>query len=242
MQREYFERYLKNVRRLKSSTVEHYKESLRKIASVLHELGYYEFDSLFDVDSYDKLREIEQTLKGNREFVALDERGNRMYSAGFHRYMEFAEGKEFFLHPHSIALVDYPCPVRQANSVKSHKIPNRDNILVRQVLQSESFKCEINPEHQTFVAQKYHTPFMEGHHLIPLNMQPEFGNSLDVYANILSLCPTCHRFLHFGLPEEKVLVLKNLFDQRKDRLVDSGIRLGEKEFLEVVEYSKIYVN
>jgi 5-methylcytosine-specific restriction protein A len=240
MQQESFGLYLKNVRRLKDSTLNHYYESMRKITAVLKEMGYEDIESLYDVDSYSQLQKIKQALLANPEFVALDERGNRMYTAGLNRYMEFAEGKDFLTHPSSLSLIDCPCPVKQPSIMKQTVSQSRDRILVRQVFQASNYHCEIDPGHVTFISRSLQNQYVEGHHLIPLEVQDEIDTSLDVYANIIALCPTCHRFLHFGLKDEKDKVLEHIFDTRQDRLYDSGIRLGRKEFLELVEPTKAY--
>ena len=41
------------------------------------------------------------------------------------------------------------------------------------------------------------------HHLIPLRMQHDFENSLDVVGNIVSICPNCHRLIHYGRDKDK---------------------------------------
>lgn len=74
---------------------------------------------------------------------------------------------------------------------------------------------------------------MEGHHLIPLKFQEEFSNSIDVYANIVCLCPVCHRLLHHGLISERTYVAEELFDSRSSRLIASGIDLSKKDFLKM---------
>ena len=52
---------------------------------------------------------------------------------------------------------------------------------------------------------------MEAHHLIPLRMQHDFENSLDVVGNIVSICPNCHRLIHYGRDKDKK-VLELLFE------------------------------
>ncbi|MEG0664633.1 MAG: hypothetical protein RR483_06005, partial [Clostridia bacterium] len=52
----------------------------------------------------------------------------------------------------------------------------------------DEYKCEINPEHETFHNGRH--PYMEGHHLIPMSQQDFYTFSLDVPPNIISLCPT----------------------------------------------------
>ena len=44
---------------------------------------------------------------------------------------------------------------------------------------------------------------MEGHHLVPLEYQDLFNESLYFVDNIVSLCPTCHREIHYAYLQEK---------------------------------------
>lgn len=66
---------------------------------------------------------------------------------------------------------------------------------------------------------------MEPHHLIPLSEQANFPVSLDVEANIVSLCSTCHNCVHYGIDKEKFEILYSLFESRKDRLAKCGIHI-----------------
>ena len=43
--------------------------------------------------------------------------------------------------------------------------------------------------------------------LIPMKKQQTFSTSLDVYANVVCLCPVCHRLLHYGLDDNKKIYL-----------------------------------
>ena len=61
------------------------------------------------------------------------------------------------------------------------------------------YKCEISPQHITFTSKNTGHFYMEGHHAIPMRHQDKFTKSLDVYANIVCLCPICHRLLHYGI-------------------------------------------
>ncbi|MGV2527447.1 UNVERIFIED_CONTAM: restriction endonuclease, partial [Bacillus thuringiensis] len=51
----------------------------------------------------------------------------------------------------------------------------------------------------------------------------DFENSLDVVGNIVSICPNCHRLIHYGRDKDKKKVLELLFEQRKDSLKKFGI-------------------
>jgi len=236
MQQEYFEKYIMNVRGLSPKTAYNYHHALVKIAKVLKEKGWYEFESIYEIDSYADLKELESSLKKNTEFVELDERGKNMYTAGLHNYMQFIEGEHFKRVENPLRLLDSKIPVAPKRVQIAREVPTRDHILVRQVLMAEQYTCLSDATHTTFTAARTLSQYMEGHHLIPMRAQDDFEYSIDVYANIVCLCPTCHRLLHHGIKEEKKPVLNRLFDLRKDRLVDSGIRLGKREFLELVAH------
>lgn len=234
MLKEYFEKYITNVRELTPKTAQNYDQALSKIAKVLKERHWYEFESLYEIESYTDLKRLEAALKENEEFMALDKRGKSMYTAGLHRYMEFIEGEHFRMVKDPLRLLDRKVAIPEKRIQDARKIPNRDHILVRQVLMAEHYSCLSDTSHTTFTAERTRKPYMEGHHLIPMSAQDHFAYSIDVYANIVSLCPTCHRLLHHGIGQEKKPVLERLFDVRKERLEESGIRMGRKEFLELV--------
>ena len=88
------------------------------------------------------------------------------------------------------------------------------------------FSCEISTEHRTFIQRYSLKPFTEAHHLIPLKHHSKFQVSLDVPANIVSLCPNCHRKLHFGKLDEIGDLLELLMENRRERLSECGIRVS----------------
>ncbi|MCC8140121.1 MAG: hypothetical protein LIO67_07485 [Lachnospiraceae bacterium] len=71
---------------------------------------------------------------------------------------------------------------------------------------------------------------MEGHHALPMKYQDKFSRSLDVYANIICLCPVCHRLLHYGISSEKEKVVEKIYYDRSERLAVSGIKISKSEF------------
>ena len=78
-------------------------------------------------------------------------------------------------------------------------------------------KCEIDSSHSTFKDSNGNT-FMEGHHLIPLEYQDLFTQSLDFLENIVSLCPTCHREIHHAAPKKRKEIASRLFKKRNQQL------------------------
>lgn len=73
--------------------------------------------------------------------------------------------------------------------------------------------CEYDYNHQTFIGKDGH-PYVEAHHLIPMAQQDFFELNIDIAPNIVALCPTCHRNIHFGQPEAKKQMLQKLFNDR----------------------------
>ena len=62
-----------------------------------------------------------------------------------------------------------------------------------------------------------------------MSQQDNFENSLDVQANIISLCSNCHNQLHYG--EEIEGLLKKLYEARKLELQAAGIEITFQELL-----------
>jgi hypothetical protein len=79
-----------------------------------------------------------------------------------------------------------------------------------------NFTCEIDPIHPLFKRKNKNEPYLEPHHLIPLSKQSKFEYSLDVEANVVSLCSNCHNEIHYGQQHKKLIEV--LFLKRKNRL------------------------
>ncbi|MGD9909454.1 MAG: HNH endonuclease [Candidatus Izemoplasmatales bacterium] len=95
-----------------------------------------------------------------------------------------------------------------------------------------NFKCDLDNDHVSFTS-KNDKPYMEAHHLVPLSTQDYFDNSLDVDANIVCLCPNCHRKLHYG--KDIQFDLKKLYDSRVEYLNKSGIHISFDELYELYQ-------
>lgn len=96
----------------------------------------------------------------------------------------------------------------------------RNTTKAKRAIVYAGYQCNINCSHESFIA-KNGKVYMEAHHLIPMSAQEDFNNSLDVDANIVSLCPICHRKLHHG--KEIEVELKKLLETRLELLKQSGI-------------------
>lgn len=228
--REYYIRYLRDIRGTKESTISHYLGALNTISNYLVRKNKID-RSIYEIEELRQLEIIRNYLYGQPEFIEKDERGNRMYSASLNNYIRFAEGGEFINIGSWANCLDIVVPVSNIGStiVTTWK---RNEIIKKQSIEIANYTCEINPTHETFIAEATHKKYMEGHHAIPMRKQGSFSVSLDVYANIVCLCPTCHRLLHHGLRRDKEIILNNLYTKRADRLQQSGIILSKTEFLE----------
>lgn len=107
----------------------------------------------------------------------------------------------------------------------------------KRALINAGFKCELNPKHKTFITRN-NLPYMEGHHLIPCTPDntDEFWNgnchrNIDCVENVVCLCPTCHRELHYGKWEDKKEKIERLYNERKERLEKAGIKIGLEEMM-----------
>lgn len=228
---QYYVRYLKEVRKLSDSSVGHYTQALRKISKMLVERNKIQ-ETVYEIKDLNELQIVKEYIFQDPEFVALDTRGNRMYSAGMNNYMRFATGEELYGKQEEMTVMDIELPVGKKIVVQREEW-NRSAIIKVQTLEAAEYKCEINPAHNTFIAKSTGKQYMEGHHAIPMNLQDKFDKSIDVYANVVCLCPICHRLIHYGLETEKKNLLNQIYETRIDRLVSSGIEISRNDFIEL---------
>ena len=93
------------------------------------------------------------------------------------------------------------------------------------------FACEVDSSHKTFISARSKHAYVEGHHLIPMSAQQSFLQNLDVRANIVALCPICHRLLHHGVVEAKKPLLTKLLLTRNKKLASKGIVISAEKLM-----------
>lgn len=103
----------------------------------------------------------------------------------------------------------------QINS-KGRLIYQRDPRLAVNRLILSDFKCEVDPSHLTFLAQKTNLPFFEAHHFIPMRYQNLFKTPLDNLSNIICLCPNCHRAMHHAIIQYKYQLVEQIYTKRPE--------------------------
>ena len=119
------------------------------------------------------------------------------------------------------------------------KQTSRDALVKKRALEKANYKCELNPNHQTFINKSNGKPYVLGHHLIPLEFEYLFPYSLDIEANIVSLCSLCHDEIHHGINYKELI--DKLYKQRKDDLKKCGIEIEDINMLYNM-YDRIRIN
>ncbi|MGN0906240.1 MAG: HNH endonuclease [Bullifex sp.] len=228
---------------LTEASIAHYGyEAMRLINQYFsNHMPEFRAASLYEIEDLTLLRIIKDKLLADPDFRRTDSIGHNMYSAGLNRYMEFAEGASFKGKKDVLCKLDIPEPVMrdQYSDTEDQKREKtgkteRDKIKVVHVKEAYDYKCHLDPGHNTFIAEKTRRQYVEGHHIIPLKLQGEFSFNLDCYANIIVLCPICHRFFHYGQKSKRKDKLKMLYDERAERFANAGILIDRPNFLEMV--------
>lgn len=227
---DYFKKFEKDILNLSDSSINHYKDAIKKISKILVEKDLLQ-ESIYEISDINKLIELKETLSKFPDFEDLDKNGHRMYSCGLKAYIKFASGVDFN-KVGNIVLLDTEQPV-PAIIQKETKTISRSTIIKNQIIIAANYKCEINPKHTTFISKVTEQQYMEGHHIIPIKHQNCFSNSLDIYANVICLCPICHRLLHFGKDNQRKDLLSNIYSVRQNRLYKGGIEITKSDLIEL---------
>ncbi|MEK4698329.1 HNH endonuclease [Solibacillus sp. FSL R7-0668] len=86
-----------------------------------------------------------------------------------------------------------------------------------------NYTCEMNDAHRTFINAADHQNYIEAHHLIPMAAQDYYDYTIDFADNIVTLCPNCHRQIHYAVPHEKGELVEILFQKRQKNYENYGI-------------------
>lgn len=114
----------------------------------------------------------------------------------------------------------------------------RNPYIARMALEYANYQCEFDSSHKTFYSKVTSCQYLEAHHIIPVSFNDEFPYSLDVLANVVALCPLCHRQVHMAMDKEKEVILKKLYEKRKKRLERGGIYITYERLLKIYGIDK----
>jgi len=114
---------------------------------------------------------------------------------------------------------------------------HRNPIIGKIALKNSQYLCEYNKLHLTFISGVTGKNYTEAHHLIPIQFQKEYWEAIykniDCLENIVSLCPNCHRCVHYGTFDEKNKILNFLFEKKIDNIKNIGINLSKEQLIEM---------
>lgn len=109
------------------------------------------------------------------------------------------------------------------NSRVANKRVKRDANLILKAKERDKYRCGVDKRHKTFIAKG--KPYVEGHHIIPMFQQKNYDFVLDNVDNIISLCPNCHREIHFS--DKKQLILQKIFKINESYMNSHQIDLND---------------
>lgn len=241
-----FAKWLETHANLKSYSIGRYFKAIDTITSELDSYGLPQLN-LYNISDTAFI----DTILNNPEFQKKNNKGNRMYSTAlkhFKRYMEFVNDKKFkeelfkdeLEYENSIIkniankntkadIVDIVQDKPNHRIVSNQKIWSRNPKYASDAVADAEYLCEFDSQHKHFISKFNGENYVEAHHLIPMQYQEQFENSLDIYANIVSICLVCHKKIHFELFEDKKEILEKLFNSRRERLINSGINISIDE-------------
>ena len=92
--------------------------------------------------------------------------------------------------------------------------PRNPNV-ISNVLEKNNYSCFFNEEHKTFPSVN-RPNYVEGHHIIPVSLNDSFKEELDCEENVISLCPNCHKAMHYSKNEYKEDLLLYIIENNEE--------------------------
>jgi len=159
---------------------------------------------------------------GNKKYLKIDREDDQLINNNIDEVSDDASVEDTVVVP--------PALVSVGGTQKYPRDPSKSKASLRKA----NYCCEVNRSHPTFIRCSNGHPYTEPHHLIPMAAQGMFPQaSLDVPANIVSLCSNCHNHLHYGKDIRELLLA--LYNERKERLKKAGLDITFDELLSFYE-------
>ncbi len=198
--------------------------------------AFYNGDYTFDGDIFSGLeskgtitvKNALSTVMSEYEDTDVVDNDNAISDAVYQEMVDAAEPSNTFYEPEK-----YISTHPDGKSVKSTR-PSTNPAIGKEAIKAGKYQCAVNTSHQTFLKSDG-KPYMEVHHLIPLERQSEFENKLDTKANLIPICPLCHKLIHYGRYIDKKPIIERLFEERKDKLIASGLDITIEKLLSYYE-------
>ncbi len=235
-----FAKWLEEHSNIKPYTIGRYASAIDTITSELSSYGLPQ-QNLFSITDTVFI----DSILTSHEFIQKNNKGNRMYSTAlkhYKRYLDYVNGKDYLNEltkeerefeqylkdsdiSRELAIIDQIRERPDYKAIGNYKVWRRNPKLAKDAVILANYLCDFDKQHHHFVSKYNQQNYVEAHHLIPLEFQEEYHCSLDIHANIVSLCLVCHKKIHYGYFEDKKEILDKLFNDRKDRLRACGLEI-----------------
>jgi len=141
--------------------------------------------------------------------------------------------------PQSSSIEDSPKKKPTKTLVNGTKAYTRNPETAKNAVVAARYQCEIDVNHKDFISEATKENYVEAHHLIPMEYQDDFESSIDIEANIICLCATCHKKLHHAIMSEKRPLIEKLYYQRIKRLKDCNVNITLQDLLKYYDCNGI---
>jgi 5-methylcytosine-specific restriction protein A len=185
------------------------KKYIQKMDSFLKKNNFYNNETLRNESNYKNFLINFQGFKINlKEHLIINEESQLQSS--------IKEDNNYVVDVNSTVITEDVSKLNSAYNVEPEirdintSVYKRNAEIGKLSIINSNFKCEFNPEHKTFISRVTKSNYVEAHHLIPMQYQIEFwekyNKNIDCVQNIISLCPICHRALHYGVSDAKKII------------------------------------
>lgn len=181
-------------------------------------LDYFYNDIEYIDVAFSKIRDLANFSSPYRTYTVLDEKASQKIIDYFElsKLKIYKKDEDYQKDINNASLIDIKdepeVPRKPKEKGKKKNYPRNVN-RAKLALYRADYQCEIDDNHKTFISKSSKESYVEAHHLIPFKVQVDIDYNLDVTHNIISLCPNCHRKIHFGFFEDKKEMLKTLYNK-----------------------------
>ncbi len=176
---------------------------------------------------YTKLNPIDSKIQKEYETIDYEE------NVALQDREEYADSGD--IEPLEYSHKPQPKVFIEKQDAMGRSMPVRNPAKKRNAMILAGYKCENNSNHKTFISKGTGKPYVESHHIIPMEYYNDFKYSLDVEENIVCLCSNCHNEIHYGINNESIV--RKLFEARRELLHDAGLDVTETELLKAYRTS-----
>ncbi|MEE5988231.1 HNH endonuclease [Ligilactobacillus equi] len=169
------------------------------------------------------------------EFVKFNQEKHNFFSATIHGYLNYLDqlaiknanqvNDEDGKSNYKIELLREPQKRLAGVSNRTIEYPRSQRELMAAKHKAD-WKCSYDKKHITFISEKEHKSYVEGHHLIPMQYQAQFEYTIDFADNIVPLCPNCHRRIHYSIKQDRNKMIEQFYFNRIDDIRVHGIDIS----------------